>query len=296
MDTDTLKTLQEVATGGSFAAVARARGVDPSNVSRTVAQAEAQLGFRLFQRSTRAVQPTEAGALYLARIAPLLEELDQARDAAAQVVAQPAGRVRLTASVAFGTEVIVPLLPGLRAALPEVSLEMVLSDENVDLLAGQIDIALRLAPAPKGDLISVKLMDTGYRVVASQDYLARHGRPTGPQDLSAHEVLRMTLPDHRAQWQFRRDGVTAAVPVSGPLLMSNVLALRAAACAGLGPALLADWLVAEDLAAGRLVDLFPGHAVAASGFETAAWLLYPSRAYLPRKVRVVIDYLRGALG
>ncbi|MEL7164779.1 MAG: LysR family transcriptional regulator, partial [Pseudomonadota bacterium] len=128
MDTDTLKTLQEVATGGSFAAVARARGVDPSNVSRTVAQAEAQLGFRLFQRSTRAVQPTEAGALYLARIAPLLEELDQARDAAAQVVAQPAGRVRLTASVAFGTEVIVPLLPGLRAALPEVSLEMVLSD------------------------------------------------------------------------------------------------------------------------------------------------------------------------
>ncbi|WP_299283877.1 LysR family transcriptional regulator [uncultured Tateyamaria sp.] len=295
MDTQALRTLQLVAHHGSFAGAARVLDVDPSSVSRVVAGIEAQLGLRLFQRSTRQLSPTEAGALYLARIAPLLDELDQARDAAAQVGTKPSGRVRLTASVAFGHEVIVPHLADLRAELPEIELELVLSDQTVDLVAAQVDIAVRLAPAPKGDLISARLMRTRYRVVASPDYTQALGLIDTPDALAQRDCLRMTLPDYRTEWRFRKGGDERVVGVTGPLLISNALALRAAARAGLGPALLADWMVDRDIDARRLIDLFPDHDVTATTYDTGAWLLYPSRAYLPTKVRAVIDFLRGRI-
>lgn len=294
MEIDSLRTLRLVAQHGSFAAVARVQEVDPSSVSRTVAGVEAELGLRIFQRSTRQLRLTEAGEVYLARVGPLIDDLDLARDAAAEIGTAPSGRVRLTASVAFGHDVLVPLLADLRRELPGIALELVLSDQNVDLVAAQVDIAIRLAPAPKGDLISTRLRDTRYRVVASPDYVAAHGAPDRPQALEGRDVLRMTLPDYRTEWHFRgpRD---LTVPVTGPILISNALALREAARQGLGPALLADWLIDEDIAAGRLVDLFPNYEVTATTFDTGAWLLYPSRAYLPTKVRAVIDALRRLL-
>ena len=294
MDTDALRTVQQVAQHGSFAAAARVTGVDPSSVSRTVAGVEAALGLRLFQRSTRVLRLTEAGAVYLGRLGPLLDDLDLARDAAAEIGSAPRGRVRLTASVAFGHDVLVPVLGALRQALPGITLELILSDQNVDMVAGEVDLSILLAPATKGDLISTRLRSTCYRVGASPDYIAAMGAPDVPEDLATRDVLRLTLPDYRTEWQFRgADAVT--VPVTGPILISNALALRAAARVGLGPALLADWLVDGDIAAERLVDLFPRHQVTATTFDTAAWLLYPSRAYLPVKVRAVIDALRQHL-
>ncbi len=295
MDTDSLRTLQLVARHGSFAAAARILDVDPSSVSRVVAGAEAQLALRLFQRSTRNLQLTEAGEIYLARIGPLLDDLDLAReDAVALAGTQPKGRVRLSASVAFGQEMLVPLLPKIHATLPDIELELSLSDQNVDLVATQVDLAIRLAPAPKGDLISTRLRSTRYRVVAAPAYLSRHGAPAQPQDLTGHACLRMTLPDYRTEWHFRGES-TGTVGVTGHVLISNALALRAAARRGLGPALLADWMTDQDIATGQLVDLFPKHEVTATTFETAAWLLYPSRDYLPAKVRGVIDVLRDGL-
>ncbi|WP_299205449.1 LysR family transcriptional regulator [uncultured Tateyamaria sp.] len=295
MDITALRTVQLVAHHQSFAAVARVLDVDPSSVSRTVAGIEGQLGLRLFQRSTRQLTLTEAGSVYLARIGPLLDDMDLARDAAAEVSTQPSGRVRLTASVAFGQEVIVPHLADLRAALPEIELELILNDQTIDLVAGQIDIAIRLAPAPKGDLISTRLRSTRYRVVASPDYLDQHGRPRKPEALTDDACLRMTLPDYRTEWRFRKNQTETIVGVTGPILISNALALRTAARNGLGPALLANWMTETDLAQGTLVDLFPDHDVTATTFDTGAWLLYPSRTYLPTKVRAVIDFLRARL-
>lgn len=295
MEIETLQILCQVAERRSFASVARLRGVDPSSISRTVANAEAELGLRLFQRSTRHVQPTEAGALYLERVAPLIVAIEAARAHAAGHAARPSGTVRITASVAFGHEVLVPLLPALRSDLPEISLELMLDDGTVDLVAQGVDIALRLAPAPKGDLISVRLRKTRYAVVASPDCARSIG--VDPRALSDQDVLRMTLQAHRTEWLFRRlpGGEPFAVSVSGHILISNPLALREAARNGLGPALLADWLVAGDLASGRLVRLFDGYDVTATTFDTSAWLLYPSRSHLPLKVRAVIDALRRAI-
>jgi len=296
MDLADLRLLIEVARRGSFAAVARANDMDPSSVSRLVAQAEAELGLRVFHRTTRRLSLTEAGEVYLGRIDGLLDKFEMAREQAQGVSATPAGTLRLTTSVAFGQHCLVPLLPGFRRRFPDLALELILTDANVELVAERIDLAIRLGASVSGDVVCAKLMDTRYRVCASPDYLAAASALERPADLGAHPCLLLALPDFRDRWLFRdRTGAIEEVAVTGNLVISSALALRDAALAGLGPALLADWLVDADIAAGRLVDAFPAFAAAATSFETAAWLVYPSRAYLPNKVRVTIDFLRARL-
>ena len=296
MDIEALRIVTLVAQQGSFAAAARALSVDPSSVSRTVAAVEANLGLRLFQRSTRSLSVTEEGEVYLARLVSLLEELDHAQDEARAVSRHPAGTVRLTASVAFAHKCIVPHLAEFTARYPDISLEILPSDANLNLAADSIDLAIRLAPEPSGDLISTKLMGTRYRVVASPQYLADSPPLSAPTDLQNHNCLRFALPEFRTRWRFRAEGeAVVEVPVFGKVIIANALSLRSAALDGLGPALLADWLVREDIKDGSLVDVFPNHDCTATEFETAAWALYPSRSYLPRKVRVTIDFLRQVL-
>lgn len=296
MDIDALRTVSLVAQQGSLAAASRVLSVDPSSVSRTVAAVEAELGLRLFQRTTRSLSITEEGEAYLARIVPLLEELDHAHDAAREVTREPAGTLRLTTSVAFAHRCVVPHLAAFNERYPDISLEVLPSDANLDLAANSIDLAIRLAPEPTGDLISTKLMDTMYRVVASPGYLSRSAALSVPGDLQNHNCLRFALPEFRARWRFRASGESPTeVPVSGNVIIANALSLRRAALDGLGPALLADWLVRDDIANGSLVDVFPDIACTATEFDTAAWVLYPSRSYLPRKVRVTIDFLREVL-
>lgn len=283
----------EVAHQGGFAAVARRRDVDPSWVSRMIAAIEDDLGFRLFQRTTRRLSLTEAGEIFLRRIEAIAEEFEQARDEALAVSAGPTGVLRMTTSVGFGQQVIVPLVPRFRALHPKVDLDLILSDTNLNLVNERIDLAIRLAPSIAGDMVVSKLMDTTYRVCASPDYLARHGRPPIPQELAGRDCLLFRLPGFRSQWVFAdaAGGVTE-VPVRGGIVISSAVAQLALAVAGMGPALLADWLADDDIAQGRLVDLFPTHKVTAATTEIAAWLLYPSKSFLPQKVRAMIDFLR----
>lgn len=296
MDTDLLKTVALVAKQGSFASAARVLDIDPSSVSRAVASVEETLGLRLFQRTTRSLTITEEGETYLRRIVPLLEELDAALEEAGTKRRTPSGTLKMTASVAFSHECIVPLLGTFLAQYPEVSVELLPSDANLDITANGIDLAIRLGSAPSGDLISTRLLQTRYVVCASPAYLAAHAPIRKPHDLAAHECLRFALPEFRTRWRFRLgDNTPFEVPVSGKAIIANALSLRRAAIDGLGPVLLADWLIGGDLAAGRLVDLFPDHTCTATEFDTGAWALYPSRSFLPRKVRVMIDFLRTTL-
>jgi DNA-binding transcriptional LysR family regulator len=295
MDVDGLKMCLAVGQQGSFAAVARDLGVDPTSVSRSIALLEAELGIRLFQRSTRAMVLTEAGERYRSHIAPLIEELDRARDDVSALDCDPSGTVRLTASVAFGQVCLIPLLPTLREKYPRLHLELLLTDANLDLVTERIDIALRLGPGYGSDLIGVKLFPTRYRVVASTNYVRKVGRIAEPSELAARDCLRQALRDYRSRWLFRRDGTVEEVPVTGSFVISSPLSLRQAALDGLGPALLPNWLIDDDLSAGRLIDLCPRFEVAATSFETGAWLLYPSRSYMPTKVRAAIDFLRANL-
>lgn len=292
MDLTALETFIAVVRQGSFTAVAKERDLDPSSVSRTIAGLEEELGVRLFQRTTRRLSLTEAGEVYLKQVEPLTEELAAASEAARDVGAGPRGRLRLTTSESFGQKCVVPLLGRMSTALPELSVDLVLSDANLDLVAERLDLAIRLGPRMDGNLIGRKLFDTRYRVCASPDYLSRKGPIRQPADLAGHACLLMPLRGFRSRWIFEdKKGAQQTVPVDGRIVISNAMALRACALEGLGPSLLANWLIDADIAAGGLVDLFPRFKVTATDFETAAWVLYPSRSYLPQKVRAFIDFL-----
>lgn len=295
MDVQALRTIVLVARHGSFAAAARALDVDPSSVSRVVMQVEADLGVRLFQRSTRSLRETEEGAVFISHVGPLLEGLDHAKDVTRQIRQRPSGRLKVTTSVSFAQICVVPHLAEFFERYPEIELELLPSDANLDLIADNIDLAVRLAPAPKGDLVSTKLRGTRYLVCATPGYLAAQPELTRPEDLTKHACLRFALPEFRDEWRFRQGSTEQRIPVGGRLVISNALSLRGATLDGLGPALLPDWLVGGDIRAGRLVDIFPDFECTATTYDTGAWALYPSRSYLPRKVRVMIDFLREKL-
>lgn len=296
MDILSLRTILLVQTHGSLAAVARIMDVDPSSVSRTVSTVEAELGVRLFQRTTRQLTVTEVGQAYLLRLAPLIEEMDAAQEEALGHLSKPTGILRITASVAFSYQMIIPLLPDFQKRFPDIVVDLQSSDSNLDLVENSIDLAIRLAPAPKGDLISTQLMTTIYKVVASPDYLNEIEKPKDPKELANLNCLRFALPEIQNKWTFQSGNKNSfSVAVTGSPMISNALALRKAATMGMGVALLADWLINEDLKQGRLIELFPNYQSTATTFETAAWGLYPSRTYLPRKVRVMIDYLKENL-
>lgn len=296
MDIQHLKIFLEVVQQGSFAGAARLLDRTPSAVTRAVAGLEATLGARLLQRTTRKVVLTEAGAAYLERVRPLLEELELAGDELQADTRLMRGTVRVTASVAYGQTVLVPLLPALHDAHPALEIELVLNDTVVDLVSQRIDVALRLGPAIDSSLVGARLRPVRFRVCASPAYLREHGRPARPADLAQCQCLRFSLPGYRTQWTFRdRDGHAEVVAVHGWLVMSTALALHRAALDGLGPALLGDWLIDADIAAGRLVDLFPMHEATATNFDSAVWLLYTSREHVPRRVRGFVDFIRRSL-
>ncbi len=290
-----LKCFADVASGGSFAAVARKRLIDPSIVSRTIAGLERELGFRLFDRTTRRLSLTEAGTIYLERSLTLVAELDAAREEASDALTQPSGLIRITASTAFGVHWLTPRLHRFMADFPDIAVEAVLTDAVVDIAAERIDLALRLAVRPSGDLIATRLMDTRYRVVASPAYLDGAGSLDDPSDLAGRRCLLLTLPGYRSMWSFRRGEGIQQVAVEGRLAISSPAAIRSAALDGMGPALLADWMVDADLRSGALVDLLPEWEATAADFDTAAWILFPSNAYVSRKVRAMVDYLKGAV-
>lgn len=293
MDIALLRTFVAVARSGSFAARARESDVDPSSVSRAVATLEEQIGVRLFDRTTRRLALTEAGRLYLDRITPLLTELDGAADAARDVVSEPSGLLRVTASVAFGERWLMPRVASFRARHPRIALDLALTDAVVDLAAEGIDVGLRLGPSVSGSLVVTKLFDTRYRVVASPAYLRRRGRPDAPSDLAKHDGILFALPGYRSRWRFRGPGIGGVETLPrASLFIASALAIRRAALDGLGVALLADWTIRDDLRSGRLVDLFPKLEASAADFETAAWIVYPSRDYVPARLRAFIDYLK----
>jgi DNA-binding transcriptional LysR family regulator len=296
MDTDDLETLLHAARLGSFAAAARELGMDPSAVSRAVGTLEAELGTRIFVRNSRHMALTAAGQVFVDRLALLLPELSEARSAAVDAVGAVSGRLRVTVSNAFGVRWLSPLLPGFCAAYPALELDVILTESNVDLIAERVDLALRVGTLRDSALVAVPLCDVTYRVVASPKWLRMQPQPPRvPQDLRSVACLCFALLGFRDHWQFTLEGgETEEIAVRPRLVATNALLIRESALAGLGPALLADWMIDKDLRSGELVDIFPEYRVATAHAPTSAWAVYPGRKHVPAKVRALIDYLRAA--
>lgn len=292
MDLSALQVFVDVIRRGSFAAVARDRRSAPSSISRTIAALERELSVRLFQRSTRKLALTAAGQRFFARIGPLVGELETAASMVADETEQVTGRLRVTAPVTFGQVALVPLLPELARLHPALEFDLLLTDAAIDLAAERVDVALRLGTLDDSSLVATRLFAIRYVVCASPAYLATAGTPERPADLADHDGVLLAGPAFPARWQFRdrRGRITDAGP-RPRLAISNVLALCDCAVAGMGITCVPSWAAARHLRDGSLTTLLAGHEVTATSFAAAAWLIYPSRSYLPLRVRRFVDFV-----
>lgn len=293
MELATLTIFVEVMRRRSFAAVARAQGVTPSSISRCIANLEEELGVRLFHRSTRSLEPTEAGMIYFERISPAVAELESAVQLVTDVNKEVKGTLRVTAATVYGEIAIVPLLPRLAATYPQLSIELLLTDTYLNLVEERIDVAIRLGTLQDSAYIAKRVCDMTFHVCASPEYLQRFGKPAAITEIENHECLLFPR-GNNLDWRFKhnKDGQVSRIAINGKYLITNSRAIRQCAIAGMGLALLPDWLVDDDIAAGRLVVLFPDYA---ADDESAIWILYPSREYLPLKSRVFIDFLTESI-
>lgn len=293
MDLDTLNLFRDVMHSRNFTDVAKARGIAPSSISRSIAGLEAELGIRLFQRSTRKLEPTEAGLRYFESVAVILDEMELARQAALDVMQDPHGTLRVSTAVGFGQQVVVPLLAELAARFPKLSVELILSDACVDLIDERIDVAIRLGSLQDSSYIVRELMKMEFYVCASPAYLERYGVPQTPDALRQHECLLFPRTSYDLKsWLFRdANRVITKIPIHGKCLINYSPGIKQCMLDGMGVSLLPDWLVRQEVQQGQLIRLFPEYDVTATDYNSAISLLYPSRKYLPLKVRVFNDFL-----
>lgn len=291
MDLSQLKTFVDVHRAGGFAPVAKDRGVSPSSISRAIASLERSLEVRLFQRTTRRLSPTEAGDAFLNRVLPLIEEMESACAEASEGTKHPSGRLRVTASVSFGQMCIVPRLKAFRTAYPDIDMDLILSDAQIDLLAERIDLAVRHGPLSDSGMIARKLTDVRYRLVTSPDYLLNAPSIKHPDEVSQHPCIAFSYEGFRTRWQFRQTGQRREITIAPAITVSNAMAIRQCARDGLGLALLADWTIERDLETGQLVELLPNWQAAGASFDSSIWLVFPSRRFIPAKTRAFADFL-----
>ena len=295
MDTAILQTFVEVMRQGSFAAVARERNIDPSSVSRAISNLEKELKVRLFQRTTRHLSPTEAGITYFNRIEPLLEEIQRAKELVTEAQ-QPGGTLRVTASVSFGIKCIIPFLAEFESIYPDLSIELLLTDYRLDLLTERVDLAIRLGQLQDSSLIAQRLMPTTYSVCTSPKYLQQHEAIEQPEDITQHNCLCFPILEYKTRWIFRdRQKNISKIGVHGRTIISNAIGLQQCAIAGMGLALLPHWLVDSEIEKGNLIKVLPDYDVTATDFNTSVWFVYPSRNYVPLKVKVFIEFFQKKL-
>ena len=252
-DLEGLAVFAKVAELRSFAATAKNLELSKATVSKSIARLEKRLGARLFNRTSRRLALTDAGRLLLDRAARILAEGEAAESEAHAQSATPRGLVRLAVPMSFCLREVAPLLPEFLAEYPDVSVDLHLSDELVDLIGAGFDAALRIAALPDSSLRARRLREVSRNLVAAPSYLKRHGRPSHPRDLMHHACLCYAYLPTPDVWRFvNKAGEEVQVRPSGPLRANNADALAPALVAGLGLAVQPDFVVGEAIKDGRL--------------------------------------------
>ncbi|MFM1907291.1 MAG: hypothetical protein RLZZ591_968 [Pseudomonadota bacterium] len=273
----------EVAKASSFRRAAEVLGLPNSTVSRRIAELEREVGLRLFNRSTRRVELTEGGRLYVENCKRILQEAELARQELIDLQTQPSGVIRASMPVDFSVIYLSPLLADFSRRYPGIRFNLDLTPNQADLVGDSVDVAIRMGRPRDQNLIARPIARLRTILVASPDYLARRGIPAQPQDLLGHDCLRMK----DAAWTLiHRDARSQTVEVSGQFVANNRGMLQQLALGGQGIVQSADSWVQADLAAQRLVRVLPDWAPP----EVVAYALTATRL-LPAKVRVFIDFL-----
>lgn len=267
----------------SFTQAASNLGCSTSQLSREIAQLEDRLGQRLFYRTTRHVSLTEAGDRFLVRCRRLQEERDEALAAMLDDSDELRGHLRMTCSVAYGERFVVPIVSQIMSENPQLSVEIILTDEVLDLVERGIDLAIRFGKLRDSGLVAIRLASRTRLLCASPSYLDRNGTPTNLEDLVHHVCLRGTV----EIWPFSHDGKPHGHRAQGRFRCNSGYAVLDAALSGLGLCQLPDFYVHPHLARGELVEVLADHRPQDEG----VWAVYPHRRHLPAKVKALVDRL-----
>jgi DNA-binding transcriptional LysR family regulator len=283
-----LEVFAKVVEGASFAAAGRHLGISPAMVTKHVQTLEERLGVRLLNRTTHRVSATEVGQSYYEHCLRIIAEIEEADGAARDLQGAPRGLLKVTAPVSFGTRQLAPGIADYLESYPRVSIDLSLENHYVDLLERHFDLAIRLGHLPSSSLIARKLGEVETILCASPAYLQQNGAPQTPHDLGKYSCLLYTNGMPQSVWTFvDQSGEQTIVNVSGRFLTNGADAICTLALKDAGVALVPDFLVADDLTAGRLRRLLPEYATEA----TPIYAVYPHGRYLSAKARTFIDFL-----
>ncbi len=270
----------------SFSGAAKRLGIARSAVSRHVALLEKSIGVRLLNRTTRSLSLTEAGEIYYRSCARIVEEAEEATRRISQLQDEPMGTLKVAGPVSFGSQ-LTPLVREFTQHYTALNVELLLDDRVVDMVKEGIDVSIRVGWLDDSNLVARKLCDSPRLLCASPDYIERRGRPKSPAQLANHEWIIFTLLPTPYHWIFTRNKRQDTVQARGRVKTNSAIAVRSFLLGGAGIAALSNFLVADDIEAGRLEHLLPDYDCGSAGI----YAVYQDRRYQQAKVRLFIDFV-----
>lgn len=285
-----LEIFARVAAAGNMSAAGREMGLSPAVVSKRLSHMEERLGARLFQRTTRQLKLTETGEGFYGRVVGILRDIDEAEAFVSQVSGKVAGVLRITAPIGFARKHIGPYLPIFMRQYPELSVEIALRDDIVDIVGESFDIAIRIAELDDSSLVARKLAPCRRVICATPEYIERHGEPKTLSELSKHSCLSLA---YQHVWRVTGPEGPTTVKIFPKLRSSSGDVLHEAQLSGMGIAMRSTWSISEDLKAGRLRIVLPQYRETQG---VAIFAVYPCRQFVPAKLKLFVDFLAHQFG
>jgi len=282
-----LREFVAVVEQGGFTAAGRQLNVSTSFVSRQVSRLEDRLDVRLLQRTTRKVHLTDMGQVYYERSREILDQLETLESEMADLQEKPKGLVRIAAAGEYAERFVAPVVAEFVEKYPEVSVELTVSMQLVDIIDEGFDLAIRMSSLTDSSLIARKIEQRRIMVCASPSYLKEHGRPKTPEDLRTHNCL--TFPD--MPWRFKYPDRIQEIKVRGTWNSNNGHVLVAAAKQGIGVVRFSEYYLEALVSSGKLEIVLQDYEVD----DAASWIIYPNRRHLPTRVRYLVEFLLNEL-
>lgn len=287
MNLNAIPIFLEVIRCGGFSKAAARLDITTSQVSKNIATLEAELGIKLIHRTTRKINLTEAGERYYQQAIKGIHFIEDAERSAMELQKVAKGHLRITAPMSFGHLHISPLIPAFLKQYPEISIELVLDDQEHDLIEEGLDVAIRTGNLKDSSIVSRKLCDLNSVLCASNQYLEEYGRPKSPNDLLQHNCLLFSVSKPVNEWVLKQGKKKHKVQVFGNFQVNNSEALRASLLAGIGIGRLPTFIAGKDIESGRLIQVLSNYQMD----HVPLHAIFPDRNFLPLKVRVFVDFL-----